>query len=152
MQIRLLQWKISRSSLWFQIVTLGVSAALCVGVGMVFWRQPDFCAAVLVLPRWLWLAPGLFFAMLAWTSQRKVGAIAVIVLWMLFTILFVEEASSLVRSRKPETPEWREAHAKGAAIRVISLNCAGAESAAAEVADYHPDLVLLEESPSAPCH
>jgi len=36
-------------------------------------------------------------------------------------------------------------------VRVVSLNCAGGnEKAAAEVADFHPDIVLFEETPLRP--
>ncbi len=41
--------------------------------------------------------------------------------------------------------------ANGKMVRVVSLNCAGGnEKAAMEVADYHPDIVLFEETPLRP--
>jgi vancomycin resistance protein VanJ len=44
--------------------------------------------------------------------------------------------------------EWQAARARGQALRVVSLNCAGGSAeAAAEVAAYRPDIVLLQESP-----
>lgn len=140
--------KFSRQSIWFQALFPGGSIALCLAAAFVFWFQPDACAAVLVLPRWLWIIPGLLFAFLGWTRSRKrISAIA-LCLWCLYTLFFVQELRSLVHLGH-SIPE--SARKNGTAIRVISLNCsAGDEKAAAEVANYHPDIVLFQESPLRP--
>jgi len=68
---------------------------------------------------------------------------------LFYAAFFVQEFRSLIRFRTQSISE--AARNNGAAIRVISLNCAaGNEKAAAEVANYHPDIVLLQESPSRP--
>ncbi len=140
--------KFSRQSTWFQAFIPGGSIALCLAAAFIFWFQPDACAAILVLPRWLWIAPGLLLALLGWTRKRKCIANAALVLWCLYTLFFVLELRSLVQFHRsiPDTTR-----ASGATLRVISLNCsAGDEKAAAEVADYHPDIVLFQESPLRP--
>lgn len=60
--------------------------------------------------------------------------------WLVFGFVFVDETKSYPRFLLPiGKPDFR----------VVSLNCAGGSPlAAAEVASQHPDLVLLQESPS----
>jgi endonuclease/exonuclease/phosphatase family metal-dependent hydrolase len=93
------------------------------------------------------LAPGLSLALLGWTRRRKALATGVAALWLLYALVFVEEVSCLTRWPRWPSPEWQMAHQKGAAMRVVSLNCSGDEKAFAEVGSYHPDVVLLQESP-----
>ena len=53
-------------------------------------------------------------------------------------------------SRLATSPDssWREKLGRGEALRVVTLNCdIGNLGAAAEVEDYHPDIILLKESP-----
>src|SRR5947208_16518363 len=82
---------VSRRSKWFQAIVPGGSIALCLAAAFVFWVQPDAFAAVLVFPRWLWLMPGVLFALLGWTRQRKRFAIAALSLWFVYFIFFVQE-------------------------------------------------------------
>jgi len=140
---------LSRQSVWYQAVVPGGSIALCLAIIFVFWLQPDAFAAVLVLPRWLWIVPGIVLALLGLTRQRKRIAGLAIVLWLLYAIFFVQEFRSLIQLRGRSTSETE--HNNSGVLRVISLNCNGGnEMAAAEVAEYHPDLVLFEESPLRP--
>jgi endonuclease/exonuclease/phosphatase (EEP) superfamily protein YafD len=137
----------SRQSLWFQTIVPGGSIALCLAVAIVFWLQPNPCAAMLVLPRWMWILPGLILAALGWTRQRKKAALVAIILWLLYIIFFAQEIRSLFRFPHHSASDPKNA----SALRVISLNCNGGnEKAAAEVSDYHPDLVFFEESPLRP--
>jgi endonuclease/exonuclease/phosphatase (EEP) superfamily protein YafD len=138
---------LSRQSKWFQAVVPGGSIALCVAITLVFWLQPDAFAAVLVLPRWLWIAPGLALALLGLTRQRKRITGLALILWLIYCVFFIQEFRRLFRLGT--TPAM--ASGDGKSIRVVSLNCNGGnEKAAAEVTDYHPDLVLFEESPLRP--
>lgn len=141
------QFNFSRRSLWFQAIIPGGSIGLCLAAALVFWIQPDPCAAMLVLPRWLWIIPGLILAALGWTRQRKKVAIIATILWLLYIIFFAQEIRSVIRflHHLASNPN------NGTALRVISLNCNGGnEKAAAEVSEYHPDLVFFEESPLRP--
>jgi vancomycin resistance protein VanJ len=142
--------KISRESTWFQVVVPGTSALLCFAAAFVFWFQPDSCAAVLVLPRWLWIIPGLFFGLLGWTKKRKRMAGIAIILWFLFAVVFVQELRSVFHWRTSPSDEWAAAHFDGKAIRVVSLNCSGDKKAAAEAGAYQPDIVFFQESPLRP--
>ncbi len=103
---------------------------------------------MLVLPRWLWIAPGLLLALLGWTRKRKRIANLALALWCLYTIFFVQELRSLIRFHHSVADTTRGSDMN---LRVISLNCAGGnEQAAGEVAQYNPDVVLFEETPLRP--
>jgi vancomycin resistance protein VanJ len=140
--------KSDRILFWFRNIALAISPALCLVVAFVFWIQPDAFAAVLVLPRWLWIFPGIALALLGWTTKRRRIVLAVICLWFLYAVFFVQEWGGLFRFRSESA---QADTANGKMVRVVSLNCsAGDEKAAAEVANYHPDIVLFEESPLRP--
>ena len=129
-------------------MALGASAALCAAVSLLSALQPDACAAVLVLPRWVWLAPGLLLVAVGWRQKGKRYAGTIAALWLVYAVLYVEEIASLARWRGRRQAEWQSARARGEALRVISLNCGGGDpKAAAEMAGYQPDIVLLQESP-----
>jgi hypothetical protein len=126
-----------------RIFFLGVSLALCLGATLVFSVQPDFCAAVLVLPRWMWVFPGIVFALLGWTRGRRWFIGAVLLFWVFYTLLFVQEVRGSLRFR------GRQGSGGNVSLRVVSLNCNGGnERAAAEVKQFRPELALFEESPS----
>jgi hypothetical protein len=140
--------KFSRQSIWFQIIFPGSSVALCFAAAFIFLFQPDGCAAVLVLPRWLWIFPGLLLAFLGWPRQRKRIANIAATLWLLNAIVFVQEFRTFIPFHHSILKSARKS---GIALRVISLNCsAGDEKAAAEVANYDPEIVLFQESPLRP--
>lgn len=120
----------------------GVSILLSLVLGIVYALRPDAWAAVTVLPAWVWAAPGLGLAALAWRAGRWAGVSALC--WLLFLLVHSEEVRSL---RRPRAWDATVSPAPGA-LRVVTLNCAGGDAAAAgEVAAVHPDVVLLQESP-----
>lgn len=128
---------------------LRASAALCVVVSVIYSWQPDWLAPVTLVPAWCWLVPA--FTLTAWGTCRKykLWSLVVLMLWASYTVAFVEEARSLMRSRSGPTSDWKSARAEERGIRVVSLNCFAANSRAAEeVAKWEPDIVLLQESPS----
>ena len=128
---------------------LAVSASLCVVVSACYWSQSDWLAPVTLVPAWCWLAPA--FALTAWGMSRKhkLWSLAVLTLWIAYSAVLVEEARSLVRVESRPTANWTAARTRGQGIRVVSLNCYAANwRAAAEVATWEPDIVLLQESPS----
>jgi vancomycin resistance protein VanJ len=139
---------VSRQSVWFQGVVNGGSIALCIASALVFWIQPDAFAAILVLPHWLWIFPGLALALLGWTRQRKRLVLVAVSLWFLYAVFFMQEWRSVFRFR---TQSVQATAANGKTVRVVSLNCsAGDENAAAEVGNYHPDIALFQETPLRP--
>jgi hypothetical protein len=92
--------------------------------------------------------PGVLLAVLGITRERKQFAIPALCLWFLYAIFFMQEWRSFFRFG---TQPVQSASEHDKIVRVISLNCAGGnEKAAGEVADYHPDIVLFEETPLRP--
>lgn len=63
-------------------------------------------------------------------------------LWLTFLLLAADSPASFWRALWPAT-------AKGRALRVVSLNCAGSSSAARGVERLDPDIILFQESPTA---
>jgi endonuclease/exonuclease/phosphatase (EEP) superfamily protein YafD len=127
---------------------LAASLSLCLGISLCYGLRADGCAAITIFPAWVWPAPGLLLAALGWHRAGQRAATAVGLLWVLYLLVFAEEWRSLARVRPWPAAEPQAARAGGQALRVVSLNCAGGSTAAAaEVAAYRPDVVLLQESP-----
>jgi endonuclease/exonuclease/phosphatase (EEP) superfamily protein YafD len=131
----------------FALTGIASSCVLCAALFLCYGLRPDAGAAVTLWPAWVWPAPGLLLAALGWRRSRRVVA-AVALLWVAFVAVFAEEPRSLLRVRPWPAPGWEEARRRGEALRVVSLNCAGGSAdAAAELEEYDPDLVLLQEAP-----
>lgn len=116
-----------------------VSVALLAFLTTAYLVRSDGLYAVTIWPPIAWLLiPFLLFLI----SLRKKNRFrrGLVVLWLLFFLVFSEEPLAL----------WHSIVAGGKAnLTVVTLNCAGGSpEAAAEVAAYHPDIVLLQESPS----
>lgn len=138
---------LSRALFQFQKLVLGLSFLLCLAVGACYLIRPDSFAAVTIFPVWAWLGPGLFLAALGWGYRTRRAAVVVALIWLGYLGVFAEEPRSLLRFGQWPTREWEAAREQGRGLRVVSLNSRVAEQAAAEVAQYHPDIVLLQESP-----
>lgn len=136
-----------KAPVWRQ-TAIAVSTGLCLAVSACYWFQPDWLAAVTLVPPWFWLLPGLVLVRLGYRRDQRRRSAVVLVLWLFFAGVFIEEWRSLVRFESAPTAEWIAARGQGRAIRVVSLNCClGSVKAAAEVAAYEPNIVLLQESP-----
>ena len=128
--------------------TLYFSAALCVGVVLCYWFQPDRLAALTLVPIWFWLVPALVLARLGYERSRRTLVGVVLLSWLLVVVVGDGELQRLARFGRPPGEVWSAARSQGKALRVVTLNCRmGSAAAAAEVADYDPDIVLLQESP-----
>lgn len=126
----------------------GLSFALLVIACLAYLFRPDWAAALTLFPFGLWGIGGGFLTLAAWSRQRKRRGFALLIFWTLSVLVFAEEPTSLLRGFLPVEAAWREARNKGEGVRVVSLNCAGGSmEAAREVIAYHPDIVLLQESP-----
>jgi len=109
--------------------------------------RPDFCAAITFFPAWFWLVPGGLLMLLGRKVNRWVRSIGILA-WLTFVGLFVQEASSLLRSCVFPAKSYETAK-DGDSLRIISLNCGGGSlDAAREVMQYQPDIVLLQEAPA----
>lgn len=125
------------------------SAALCVGVWLCYWRQPDWLAPVTLVPAGFWLVPGLALAALGYNAFPRRWSVAAVALWVAYAVVMVEESHSLARSVvRPAAADWNAARNGGRALRVVSLNCGtGNPRVIEDLAGWQPDIVLLQESP-----
>lgn len=123
-------------------VVVLVVASLCLVT------QPDWLAPVILLPTWCWLIFGVMLACCGFHADHKRWFVGTLLLWAVFTWLFIEEAHSLVRGESLSSVEWQAARSRGRGIRVVSLNCnVGQARCVEDVAVWEPDIVLLQESP-----
>jgi len=126
------------------------SIVICVAVSLCRLFQPDWLAAVILVPAWFWLFPGLSLALHGFRRKHKRVFVAALVMWGVFALLFVEEARSLVRTPIMSTTEWQAVRESGHGLRVVSLNCnVGRSRSVEEVSAWQPDIVVLQESPGS---
>jgi vancomycin resistance protein VanJ len=109
--------------------------------------EPDACAAVTVWPPWVWAAPGLVLTLIGCRGRGRRVLLVACCAWLAYLVILCEEPKSVLLG-----PVWAHSAAdvpRSRVLRVVSVNCAGGSAAAAgEVAALHPDVVLLQESPS----
>jgi endonuclease/exonuclease/phosphatase (EEP) superfamily protein YafD len=118
-------------------------------VALLYGLRPVEATALTIFPVWTWaplaLGPAIWQMARARraTEHRAKSASALVVATILVVALFSEEWRSLTGG--PGNESKQPSH-----VRVVSLNCAGGSMpAAAQVARYRPDIVLLQESPSS---
>ena len=137
------RWRIRRKR------SLVLSTALCIADTSCRCFQPDGLVPITLVPAWCWLTPALVLTVFGASRNQRWLSFAVVVLWIVYAIVMVEEPRSLLRSSQPTSATWPTARKQGTGIRIVSLNCAAADArAAAEVAKWEPDIVLLQETPS----
>ena len=133
---------------WTGCLVSAVSVALLLFVALCYQQRFDSCAVITCFPPWVWLLPGVALALLqCWLGRCREGKI-IAVLWLAFLLYFADSPMSLLRGPWRRVALADNAKADGS-ITVVTLNCASSTQAAAEVADFQPDIVLLQESPGA---
>lgn len=133
---------------WRQVAS-AASLVIFTLISLCLWLQPDPFAALVLVPPWCWLILGLMLCLCAHRRKRRAFTILLLALWSLFTVLFVEEAWSLVRPSTSSAEKWQASRERGRGVRVVSLNCGTGDSKSVrQVAAWNPDIVLLQESPS----
>jgi len=101
-----------------------------------YWFRPNWAASVTIFPAWSWL---LIWSFAIPAYRHKVFKISCI-LWILFTLTFVEEIRSLAKSFiPPERPE--------AVFMVITVNCSGSMDPLLSALDLDPAVILIQETP-----
>lgn len=130
-----------------QRLPLIVSIIACVALFLCYRFQPDVCAALTLVPAWIWLAPALLCAAYGFARRQSRLAFVSLALWMVYAVMTVEESQSLIRAGVQTVFGSGDAQPERV-VRVISLNCFGQASAAFEVVEHRPDVVLFQESPS----
>ena len=133
----------SRWRKWLAVM----SAGLCVVVAMCLVIQPDWLAALILVPAWCWLIPGLAMLCLGMTAIRPVVSCLILVGWVAFIAVFVEEAWSLIRLSDRPAVHREDAPANLDSVRVVTLNCAGDIDSVNEALAFNPNIILLQESP-----
>jgi endonuclease/exonuclease/phosphatase (EEP) superfamily protein YafD len=118
------------------------SGMLLVIVAACYWRRFDACTFVTLFPPWCWTTGGMLLAWFAYTSHRRWPGVLLVVLWLAFLLAASDTPLSFARACR------REPERKGM-IRVVSLNCAGNSAAVRDIQRMQPDVVLIQESPSA---
>jgi endonuclease/exonuclease/phosphatase (EEP) superfamily protein YafD len=131
-------------------LSIVISIAICSAVSLCRLFQPDWLAAVILVPAWCWLFPGLTLALFGFRRDHRRLLVAALVMWGVFAILFVEEARSLLRTGAMSTTDWQAVRESGRGLRVVSLNCnVGRSRSVEEVSAWQPDIVVLQESPGS---
>ncbi|MEX2287566.1 MAG: endonuclease/exonuclease/phosphatase family protein [Planctomycetaceae bacterium] len=129
-------------------VLLGLSGVFAAGLIYCYQAQPDRLAGLTIVPACAWPVAGLLSALLFGGRSHKAFTLTVLALWAMFTYTSVEETRSLLRRDELPTPSWRSARDEDRLLKIVSLNCNAHEDAAAEVGEYKPDVVFIQESPS----
>lgn len=102
-----------------------------------FW-SPDILAALILIPAWCWLVPGIASVVVAKWAKRKALAKVLALIWFVYALGAVEETRSLLNLGTGQ-PDGR--------IRIVSLNCANTPKCLADIRGVNPDVVLLQEAP-----
>ena len=135
---------------WLRRFFFILSAILCLFLYFCFYLRPDFFTAITMVPVWAWCVLGMLLALLGFQKASKRLVIILICIWIFFLLVFAEEPWSLLHSGRRSSADFQMARQRGAALRVVSLNCRNGNVAAAEeVQQYDPDIVLLQETPRA---
>jgi vancomycin resistance protein VanJ len=130
------------------VVAVTPAITFCFAITVCYSIRWENAAPLTLFPFWAWAIPGIGLAILAGRCGLKRFALVLTSGWLILSLFFSDDLSSLVRSvlRKPRTVPESTTLQK---LRVITLNCAGQNTAAQEVLPWKPDLVLLQESPSS---
>jgi vancomycin resistance protein VanJ len=127
-----------------------VGAVIWSGLAVAYLVRPDAAALVTLFPAWGWGLAGLLALLPVRRLYHRSAVWAAAAAWLLFIPLFAEEPASLIRGLAQARYLLPVPAKPPGLVRVVSLNCAGGDPAAAqEVIAYHPDIVLLQESPRA---
>lgn len=122
-------------------------AGLLLLVASLYFWQPDATFALTIYSPWAPALIGYFGTIVLTLRQRSRPAFFLSLVWLGWGLTASEEVHAVLR-HTPGEADFQTFRYDGKRLRVISLNCAGGDPIAAEaVKDYHPDVVLLQETP-----
>lgn len=120
---------------------------LLLAASLYLW-QPDATYALTIYSPWAPATLGYFGTIIVALRQRSKPAFFLSLAWLSWGLGASEEVHAVLR-QTPGEADFQSFRYDGKRLRVISLNCAGGDPVAAEaVKEYHPDVVLLLETPS----
>jgi vancomycin resistance protein VanJ len=130
-------------------VLLTISIVLFIATTICFLGVWDQVAAITVFPQWSWAIIGIVTAAMAWRLLRPRTRIPFLLLglWLLAALYFADNLLPVIRGIVHGSSP--SSHASQGTFRVVTLNCASSADAAREVMRFHPDIVLLQESPTS---
>lgn len=121
----------------------------CIAIAVVYRQRADAFAAVTVCPPWAWSLPA-FLVLLAASTRRAGGRLLGLawLAWLIFLPATADTPLAITRQAPSPAAAPAEPTTGKIPIRIISLNCGNLNGRSAEdVIAYHPDVVLLQESP-----
>ena len=123
-----------------KVWTLAQAIAWC-GLVLAYLLPTDALYALTIWPPFVWAVAGSLLALTVIRSRKRF-AVAMMAAWLGFFLAFGDEKNWVMNRVSPVSdPD----------LVVITLNCAGGSSQAAEEAfALAPDILLLQESPSEP--
>jgi endonuclease/exonuclease/phosphatase (EEP) superfamily protein YafD len=127
---------------------VGISLLLHIFTVYCFSRQPDRFAAFTVMPIWLWGGFGLLLSTTAFYFLRASLSLVITGVWAVTLLVGADEARVLANfGKSPPLPGPAEPHDGNPVLRAITLNSAFFTfgSPAADLAAWHPDIVLLQD-------
>ncbi len=115
----------------------GLSITFGIVMAGLYYLRPNWATAATIFPAWSWV---LVFGPLGLPAFRYKIFRVVCIVWILFTLCFVEEIKSLSKSLIPKGSDAQ-------AIKVITINCSGSIKALSSALQQDPDIVLIQETP-----
>ncbi|HQK92282.1 MAG TPA: endonuclease/exonuclease/phosphatase family protein [Armatimonadota bacterium] len=127
------------------------SLALCALMAYAYAVRPPGWAALTQYPAGFWIFPGLVLCAFSHSRRRTLRTAITLVAWLVFVLVLAEEPRALWTAFRPwPDPAWVVARQDGQGLRVVGLNCKARRAASVEEAlTYEPDVVLLQEAPTA---
>ncbi len=129
-------------ALCFVVLTVGPLLGAFLGCMV----RPDLLTALTLVPPWFWVLPGFAGVAAAVRTRRPTWAKFLVLIWLCFSMGWVEEVRSLSRTVSVRIGLRQ---VSGTALRVVSLNCANTSRCLEDLKTAKPDIALLQEIPGA---
>jgi endonuclease/exonuclease/phosphatase (EEP) superfamily protein YafD len=128
---------------------LAASTTLYLATTVFFLGLWDQVAAITTFPQWSWALIGVLMTAISWRllGRTAKGPRWLLLLWFATILAFADNLGPVIRGLiRGSTPGTS---VPDGTLRIVTLNCASSSAAAAEVTQFKPDIVLLQESPTS---